>query len=141
MNVSGTLIQRNQRVLAWCCFAAVAMLAILPGAVIAHVRTRLGGHSEHLLAYAVTALITALAYLDHSRFKIMFALFLYAGALEYLQRYAPGRSSSFKDFAYSATGIMLGVAAFQLIHHLRGRQAGNRSRFANGDMRSNPCCV
>jgi hypothetical protein len=138
MKVTGTVFERSQRVAAWCCLAAIAILSLLPGAAVAPVRTSMGGHVEHLLLYAATASITALAYVDHSRFKITLALILYAAALECLQRYSPGRLSSFEDFAFSATGIMLGVAAFHVVRNLRARHANTPSRFANGDMRSSP---
>ena len=72
-------------------------------------RTSLGGHVEHLLVYAATALLAASAYLDHSRIKIAVSLILYAAALEYLQRYAPGRLSSLLDLTFSTTGVLIGL--------------------------------
>ena len=85
-------------------------------------RTSLGGHMEHLLAYAATTVITAIAYADRSRFKIALLLILYAASLEYLQRYSPGRLSSLEDLTFSATGVMLGVATVQVLRQLRERQ-------------------
>src|SRR5262245_31205718 len=136
MTVTDTRFEGAQRVVAWGCIGAIAILSLLPGPAVTPMRTSMGGHLEHLLAYAATTLITTLAYVAHGRLKITLALMLYAGSLEYLQRYAPGRLSSFGDFAHSATGVLLGVAAFHVVQHWRVRHAGNRSRFANGDVRS-----
>ena len=47
---------------------------MLPAAEVSPVRTSLGGHVEHLLVYAATALLAASAYLDHSRIKIAVSL-------------------------------------------------------------------
>ena len=132
----GTVFGRGKRVAAWCCLGAIGIISLLPASELTPLRTNMGGHVEHLLTYAATTLITAFAYVDHSRLKITFALILYAAALEFLQRYAPGRLSSLGDLAYSATGIMLGVAVFHVIEHLRARRASDRAQFANGDMRS-----
>jgi VanZ family protein len=136
MKVTVFFFEYGQRVAAWCCLGAIGILSLLPAAEVAPMRTGLGGHIEHLLAYAATTLFTAFAYVDHSRFKIGLALTLYVATLEFLQRYAPGRLSSLNDLAFSATGIMLGIATFHVIQHVRARHASNRARFANGDMRS-----
>src|SRR5262245_44270128 len=125
MKVTGTVFERGHRVAAWFCLGAIAILSLLPAATVVPVRTSMGGHLEHFLTYAAATLITVLAYVDHSRVKITLALILYAATLEYLQRYAPGRLSSLEDFASSATGILLGVAAFHLVQHLRARTASN----------------
>jgi VanZ family protein len=135
--VTGSLFERGKRVAAWCCIGVIGIISLLPAAEVAPVRTSMGGHGEHLLIYAVTTLITAIAYLDHSRFRIAGSLILYAAGLEFLQRYSPGRQSSFEDLAFSVTGIMLGLAIFQLIQQVRTRQASsNRSRYASGDLSS-----
>jgi VanZ family protein len=126
--VSGPLYERGKRVAAWICLGVIAVISLLPAADVASVRTSMGAHVEHLLTYAVTSLITTIAYLDHSRFKIAGWLILYAAALEFLQRYSPGRLSSFEDLAFSTAGILLGVAILYLVQHMRSRQAsGSRS--------------
>jgi VanZ family protein len=123
MKVTGALFQRGQRVAAWSCLGAIGILSLLPAADVAPWRTSMGAPAEHLLAYAATTLITAFAYVDHGRLKITLALILYAAALEYLQRYAPGRLSSFEGLAFSATGIIIGVATVHVIEHIRARRA------------------
>jgi len=95
---------------AWICIAALAVLSLLPGTHL--LRTGMGGHFEHILAYAGTALVTASAYGVTRIIPIALGLVTYAAALELLQRFSPGRSSAFVDFAFSATGVLLGVAFF-----------------------------
>src|SRR5262249_43649241 len=117
-----------KRVAAWFCIGVIAVVSLLPAAEVAPLRTSMGGHVEHLLTYAATALITAIAYPEHSRLKMAGWLILYAAALEFLQRYSPGRLSSFEDLAFSTAGIVLGLAIFHLVQQVRSRQtSGSRS--------------
>src|SRR5262245_23339903 len=126
MKVTWTIFERGKRVAAWCCIGTVGIISLLPGAEVAPLRTGLGGHAEHLLTYAATSMITARAYLDFSRFKIAASLVFYAAALEFLQRYAPGRSPSFEDLAFSVAGIVLGLTAFHLLQHVNIRQGTSK---------------
>jgi VanZ family protein len=99
---------RAARAFAWLCIAAIALLSLLPSDSI-H-RTELGGHLEHVLAYLGTAIAVSLAYRLQKTFQIFLMLIIFAGCLEYLQRFSLGRSSSFSDFLFSATGVALGLA-------------------------------
>jgi VanZ family protein len=125
--VIGPSFERGKRAAAWVCIAAIGIMSLLPSVEVASLRTSLGGHVEHLLTYAAVSLITAAAYLDQSRFKIVGGLIVYAAVLEFLQRYSPGRHSSFEDLAFSTAGIMLGVAIFHLVQQVRAKQASSRS--------------
>jgi len=126
--VTGPFFERGKRAAAWFCIGVIGIISLLPAVEVAPIRTSLGGHVEHLLTYAVVSLITAAAYLDQARFKIAGGLIVYAAALEFLQRYSPGRHSSFEDLAFSTTGIMLGLAIFHLVQQVRAKQAsGSRS--------------
>src|SRR5262245_16539570 len=115
----GAFFDHGKRAAAWCAIAAIGILSLLPGDEVAPIRTSLGGHLEHVGAYAATALITAIAYVDQSRLKITLSLILYAAALEYLQRFSPGRLSSLVDLIFSSTGVLLGIATFEVLRHLR----------------------
>ena len=121
MTVMGSLFERGKRVAAWGALIAIGVLSMLPAAEVSPVRTSMGGHVEHLLVYAAVALLTAVAYVDHSKIKIAASLILYAAALEYLQRYAPGRLSSLLDLTFSTTGVLIGLAIFHVIRLLRER--------------------
>ena len=126
--MTGSLFERGKHVVAWFCIGVIGIFSLLPGAEVAPLRTSIGGHSEHLLAYAVTSLITGIAYLDQSRSKIGGCLILYAAALEFLQRFSPGRLSSLEDLTFSTAGIMLGLTIAHLLQQVRSRQAsGGRS--------------
>ena len=121
MTAIGSLFERGKRVAAWGALIAIGVLSMLPAAEVSAVRTSLGGHVEHLLVYAAVALLTAVAYVQHSKIKIAASLILYAAALEYLQRYAPGRLSSLLDLTFSTTGVLIGLAIFHVIRHWRER--------------------
>ena len=133
MKATESLFERGKRAAAWCSIVAIGILSLLPAAEVGPMRTSLGGHMEHLLAYAATTVITAIAYADRSRFKIAFSLILYAASLEYLQRYSPGRLSSLEDLTFSATGVMLGVATVQVLRQLRH---GSPTRYTTSDLES-----
>lgn len=98
------------RAAAWSCIVAIAALSLLPGEEM--VRTDLGGHAEHVLAYSITALIMAHAYKNIPSYQVFSALILCAACFEYLQRFSPGRHSRLIDFAFSALGVVVGAAIF-----------------------------
>jgi VanZ family protein len=76
------------------------------------IRTELGGHAEHLLAYAGTAFLLLRAYGPKRWLGITAGLTAYAGVLELLQHLSPGRTPALIDFAFSASGVLLGLVLF-----------------------------
>jgi VanZ family protein len=100
------------------CVLAIALLSLLPADRIT--RTTLGGHLEHVFAYLATASIAGMAYRERPLAQVVLALIAYAGSLEFLQRFPPGRSSSLEDFVFSALGIALGIAISALLNQLSG---------------------
>jgi hypothetical protein len=104
------------RVAAWASIVALALLSLVPSGHVA--RTGLGGRVEHLLAYACAAIAVGVARSELGALRILVALVTYAGVLEFLQRFSPGRTSSFQDFAYSASGVLLGVAIVVLFKRM-----------------------
>jgi VanZ family protein len=109
------------RAAAWSCVVAITLLSLLPGEEM--VRTDLGGHVEHVLAYSITALIAVYAYNSIAPYRVFGALTLFAACLEYLQRFSPGRHSRLIDFLFSALGVGVGAAIFIITRRLR--RAGN----------------
>lgn len=90
------------------CTGALAVLALLPAT--AMTRTSLGGHAEHVIAYLCTAILIGWAFPRSPRPVIQCALLIaYAGILEAGQVYSPGRHASLQDFAFSSTGVVMGV--------------------------------
>lgn len=95
------------------CIIVLAILAWLPGTLIA--RTMLGGHSEHFVAYLVTAISMGLAFQRSPRLSVQCVLLIvYAAVLEMGQVYSPGRHASFQDFAYSVAGVVAGTLLFSM---------------------------
>jgi VanZ family protein len=103
-------LKTASRLAAWACLVTVAFLSLLPAEQMK--RTSLGGHTEHALAYVGTAFIVATAYCEHGVMRIVFTLFAYAGGLEFLQRFSPGRTSNLEDYFFSVIGIFVGSGTF-----------------------------
>ena len=100
--------RRKLRAGAWFCVALLAYLSLIPGDL--QVRTGLSGLLEHLVAYLGTAVLFTVVY-PQKRLHIGLALVAYAGLLETLQVFSPGRTAHPLDACASATGAVLGVVA------------------------------
>lgn len=98
------------RAFAWLCIVAIAVLSLMPVANIQ--RSDVGGHGEHVIAYAGTAAVVAFAYRGLGPLRVSAMLIAYAACLELLQHFAPGRTPNVSDFLYSSTGVALGIAVF-----------------------------
>ena len=99
---------RVLRPVAWGCVVLLAVLSLLPAEEM--VRTSLGGHMEHATAYAGTALLIGLSYPAHRWKRIAAGLVAYAGVLELLQNFSPGRHPAILDWLSSSTGALIGLA-------------------------------
>jgi VanZ family protein len=108
-------------VAAWSCIVALAVLSLIPREHM--LRTGLGGHIEHVLAYLGTALVVASAY-GSRRLSIVIGLVAYAGTLELLQNFSPGRTPAVEDFAFSSIGVLLGLALFTVADRLALMRGG-----------------
>ena len=105
------------------CVLALAVLSWLPGNEI--VRTPMGGHIEHVIAYLGTTIIMGLALQQWMRLDVQSVLLIgYAAVLEAGQLYVPGRHASVEDFAFSAVGV---GAGWLLSWLLRSRPTLSRS--------------
>ncbi len=97
------------RLAAWRCVGLLAILSLLPAEEMA--RTSLGGHVEHAMAYAGTAVLARFGY-PQLRFRwTVLALVIYAGFLEYLQHFAVERSPAVEDWLASSMGVLFGAGA------------------------------
>jgi VanZ family protein len=93
----------------WVCVIVLAILSLTPGDEM----TRTGAPSvlEHFGAYAGAAFIATLGYQRRvGHFQIAALLISYAGLLELAQLWVPGRHSKAVDFAFSASGVIAGMA-------------------------------
>jgi len=102
---------RLLRPIGWGCVGLIAVLSLLPGHEM--VRTSLGGHIEHAVAYAGTAALLRLGYPARGK-RIAFGLVLYAGLLELLQNFSPGRHPAVPDWLASSTGALVGIAVIHI---------------------------
>jgi len=102
---------------AWFCVVLLAYLSLIPGDL--QVRTGLSGLLEHLGAYLGTATLFSRGY-PQQRLQIGLALVAYAGLLEALQAFSPGRTANPLDACASGIGAVLGVVA---VKWLVGRHA------------------
>jgi VanZ family protein len=108
------ILRTSLRFLTWCCAALLGFLSLLPAQDL--MRTGFPGEFEHFAAYAGSATIAIAGYgFDRSRFLIIGSFWLYAGILEYLQHFSPGRHPAFLDFSASALGALSGGVAIILL--------------------------
>ena len=85
-----SLVMTLLQVLTWCCVILLAILSLLPDEQM--VRTGLPGRLEHFVAYAGSAAIAMAGYrASRGGMQIIGGFWVYAGILEYLQRFSPGR--------------------------------------------------
>jgi VanZ family protein len=102
-----SFVTTSLRVLTWCCVILLAVLSLLPAQQM--VRTGLPGRLEHFVAYAGSAAIAVAGYgVSRGSVQIIGGFWVYAGVLEYLQHFSPGRHPSIADFAASALGALCG---------------------------------
>jgi VanZ family protein len=129
-----SLIIAASRVLTWCCVFLLAVLSLWPGRGLGFLfvmpefntmRTGLPGPFEHFIAYAGSAAIAMLGYgASQGSIQIISAYWIYAGILEYLQHFSPGRHPSFLDFVASALGALCGGLAVALVRRRTFDQPG-----------------
>jgi len=109
-----SLVMTSLRVLTWCCVIVLAVLSLLTAQQM--VRTGLPGRFEHFVAYAGSAAIAMAGYgASRGSTQIIGGFWVYAGILEYLQHFSPGRHPSIVDFAASALGALCGGLAIALL--------------------------
>ena len=109
-----SLITTSLRVLTWCCVLGLGVLSLLPAQEM--VRTGLPGRVEHIIAYAGSAAIAMAGYgASRGVAQIIGGFWVYAGILEYLQHFSPGRHPAIEDFAASALGALCGGLAIALL--------------------------
>lgn len=93
--------------LAVCLWIVIAVLSLLPGDGRPH--TGASGNVEHLVAYAGTACITALAFRRVALVWLVLAFSATSGAFEIVQIFIPGRSSGIDNWIASSLGALAGI--------------------------------
>jgi hypothetical protein len=90
---------------AWACIVALGVLSLLPKDEM--LRTGADGRIEHFIAYAGTMLVAAIGYGARvGLLRLALLLVPYAGVLELLQNFSPGRTPSIFDFLASSAGAI-----------------------------------
>jgi len=119
------LLRTSLRILTWACVVVLGFLSLLPAEDM--VRTGFPGQLEHFAAYAGSGAIAMAAYgLNRRGGRVIASLWLYAGILEWLQHYSPGRHPAVEDFAASALGTLCGGVAVVLVWRYRSAVPGWR---------------
>jgi len=107
-------LQTSFRILTWLCIILLAVLSLLPAQDM--VRTDIPGQLEHFVAYAGSASIAIAGYGRRpGTVRGIGLIWIYAGILEYLQQFSPGRHPSIADFAASALGAFFGGVAVSFV--------------------------
>ena len=120
-----SLLRTSLRSLTWCCVVVLAFLSLLPAQDM--VRTGFPRPLEHFAAYAASGAIAVAGYgLNRGATRAIGGFWLYAGILEYLQHFSPGRHPALEDFAASALGALCGGIAVALLWRRRSTMPGWR---------------
>ena len=105
----------------------LAVLSLTPLKEIAAVRSDFPGQVEHIIAYAGSTAIAMAGYgLNRSAVGVIGFFWVYAGVLEYLQNFSPGRNPAFVDFGASALGALCGGMAVVLFWRWHSAPLGPR---------------
>ena len=119
------LLRTSLRLLTWACVVLLGLLSLLPAQDM--VRTGFPSQLEHFAAYAGSGAIAMAAYgLNRGAAWVIGYFWLYAGILEYLQHFSPGRHPALEHFAASAFGALCGGLAVLLLWRCRYAAAGWR---------------
>ena len=119
--------QKPIRVISWCSVVLLAVLSLLLAQDM--VRTGMRGGVGHFVAYAGSASITVAGYGRQAAVRIIGLFWIYAGVLEYLQHFSPGRHPAIVDFAASGGGVFFGGVAAALLGPLLCKKAIRRSSY------------
>ena len=119
------LLRTSLRFLTWVCVGLLGLLSMLPAQDM--VRTGLTGPLEHFAAYAGSGAIAMAGYgLNRGAVRVIGCFWVYAGILEYLQHFSPGRNPAVVDFAASALGVLCGGVVVFLLWRWRSAPLGPR---------------
>lgn len=108
------------RLFSWAAIAGIAILSLVPGEL--RPQTGASHYFEHFFAYSIMAVALTLAYRDRiGAGGLLAGVVLYAGTLETLQLWVPGRASRISDFAVSSFGGLVGIGLVLLAQRVARR--------------------
>ena len=94
------------RMIAWSLLGAMALFTLSPMDLRPH--THAPAHLERLAAFAVVGAAFAIAYPKH-RLAVLILVLCFAGVLEVIQHFTPGRHGRIRDGLVKAVGAAWGL--------------------------------
>jgi VanZ like family len=104
--------------------------SIRPSGVASH-------HMEHFASFALAGILYYLSYAHHLLTRLAAAV-LFAGGLEVLQLFVPGRHARLVDFVMDALGACIGIVlvfGFAVVQTFRNTRTGGRGAGGQGARR------
>lgn len=96
----------------WVCALAVLVLSLMP--IVPHMPSTGWDKSNHLLAFAVLAVLGLWAYPGRMALLLL-CLLAYGGLIEVLQSLTPDRFAEWADLLADALGLLLGAGLASLL--------------------------
>jgi VanZ family protein len=113
MNPLGEMqIRRFTRAAGWILIIVIAVLSVVPPAQ-RPVTGVASSNFEHLAIYLTTGLLLAIGYRDRLS-AVVAGLLMFAGLIELVQLFVPGRHARFSDFFIDCVASAAGVALVAL---------------------------
>lgn len=106
------------RIGAWCLAVTIVILSVVPPRL--RPETAAPHNFEHFTIYLVTGFAFGLGY-DRKRALLAILLVIFAGCVELMQLFVPGRHARLSDFIVDALAICLGSIAVSLLNRFRAR--------------------
>lgn len=106
--------------------AGIALLSLVPGSL--RLQTGASGNFEHALAYLAAAMAVGLAWRSSLGWRGPVAFSAFAGLLEIVQIFVPGRHAGIDNWAASTCGAVIGIALAATLRGRLSRHGGLASR-------------
>jgi hypothetical protein len=122
------------KLVGWLAILTIAVLSLVPGEIRPH--TLSVSQLEHVIAYAITGALLAVGYpILTQRVLIVAGLTCYAGILEIIQLWVPGRTSKIIDLVAGSSGALAGVLLVLALQSWLFRTAEHRPAHLSSKLR------
>lgn len=111
-------IRKLAQIVAWGLATGIVVLSLVPPGF--RPQTVAPHHLEHLAIFAATGFAFGLGF-DQKRSLLAIYLVVFAGSVEFLQLFAPGRHARLSDFIVDASSIFGGLITEALIDRIYSR--------------------
>jgi VanZ family protein len=116
MNIRKSYMAKLSKASAWLLVVAITVLSVVPST--SRPITPAAHDLEHFLIYLATGLAFGIGYPRAAR-RLAIGLVVFAGAIEFVQLFIPGRHSRLSDFIIDAVAVCLGVTVSYLFARLQ----------------------